>query len=221
MIAHAWRGRGLKSDFASPAPNTLDRFARDAHWGALAIGSVAFAAACGWPDLFHVSLQNSLDPVAAVSIGAVLLGVSVCGWRWHRHRCVYKAAGATALWMLIAMTAWWHLYSAEPVAVHEFRVEAERLAHDVGDSPVRHLRPDGWESEKYKLNMEFRLYYGRLIEPTSPEGLASESDQHGQTSFILSAETDDLQSFLKANGFQPADHYRTDKDETLRLWRRP
>jgi hypothetical protein len=220
LIAHAWRGSGLKSDPASPSPNVLDRFARDAHWGMLTIGSVAFAAASGWPNRFHVPLHDSLHPMAAVSTGAVLLGVALSGWRWHRRRCVHKAAAATALWMLIAMTAWWHVYSAEPVAVHEFRLEAERLAHDVGDKPVRHLRPNGWESEKYKLNMEFRLYFGRLIEPTSIDALTSATIPVDQEYFILAAESDEIESVLRSNGYLPMDRYRTDKDETLRLWGR-
>jgi hypothetical protein len=89
----------------------------------------------------------------------------------------------------------------------------------VGDAPFRSLRlrgDDGW-----KLNEEFRLYYGRLIHRIHRDEFDDWLRQSRGAAFILARPSPETTEFLSARGFQLIDHAQVDKNDLQELWRGP
>lgn len=126
-------------------------------------------------------------------------------------------------WMLLLMPVIWRqeaLLGTPRVQV--FVEEAARVRAIIGNTPLASLRwiettPEGWD---WKINEEFRLYYGRLI----PRVNRAQFDNWLQTQpdnvFVMVRPHPDAAAFLSSHGFERVDHAMVDTKDDQELWRR-
>jgi hypothetical protein len=201
-------------------------------WIALALASVWVVAALGWRDALTSLAARWIDQpdialtptprLWAIMLGIALLLICFAGWREHRRR-PWLSAVLMAAWMLTLMPVIWRQEAAPAsTRVRMFVEEAARVRRLIGDAPLASFRwiettPEGWD---WKINEEFRFYFGRLIPRVNraqfDDWLKSQSD----TLVIMVRANEEAAAFLKTRGFQPFDHAIVDNGDDQQLWRR-
>jgi 4-amino-4-deoxy-L-arabinose transferase-like glycosyltransferase len=162
----------------------------------------------------------------AMALAVGLLAVAFAGWRW-RACSPWKSAVAMALWMVLLMTAYWRQESLTPPRrVQAFVDEAARVRSVVGDAPLRSLRwnrrggDDRDEPDFFwKINEEFRFYYGRLIRRAWRDDFDAWLAQQQGEVCVLVRGSPEKAAFLAQRGFELIDHARVDTDDRQELWR--
>jgi hypothetical protein len=168
----------------------------------------------------------------AIALTVALLLICVVGFGWHA-RAPWKSAIAMAMWMILLMTVYWRQEALIPAArVQVFVDEAARVRGVVGDAPLYSLR---WERKPresrreqadffWKINEEFRFYFGRLIHRVwSGDFDQWLAQQRGEVFVMLRPlpEHAEKTAFLAARGFTLVDHAQVDTEDRQELWKRP
>jgi 4-amino-4-deoxy-L-arabinose transferase-like glycosyltransferase len=168
----------------------------------------------------------------AMALAAGLLAIVLLGWRW-RARSPWKSAVVMALWMLLMMTAYWRQEAlTTPGRVQVFVDEAARVRVVVGDAPLLSLRWNrrGGDSKDepdffWKINEEFRFYYGRLIRRVWRDDFdiwLEQQQQKGEVWVLVRGSPQnsvEKAAFLAQRGFELIDHAQVDTDDRQELWR--
>jgi hypothetical protein len=166
----------------------------------------------------------------ALALSVALLLICVVGWRWHA-RAPGKSAIAMALWMLLLMSVYWRQESLiQHARVQVFVDEAQRVRSVVGEASLFSLRWNRKEtmSEEpdyfWKINEEFRFYYGRIIHRVWRNDFDNWlAQQRGEVFIMLRPlpEHAEKTAFLTARGFTLVDHAQVDTEDRQELWTRP
>lgn len=167
--------------------------------------------------------QRVIGPIGlpwAILFTCALTGLAVWGLVSHLKWKPLRAGVICAVWTLVFLAVYWHCYAGAPSAVHPVRALAESFAERVGDAPVRSLRLTEKERLKFKLNEEFRFYFGRRIPHVLPDAIDDYLADHYGTVYVLAKDQPEYGEVLTEAGFSdegvvPVDK-RKDKDQ--RLW---
>lgn len=227
MIAHLMLEYDEKTRRGMP-----DRFGMalgHAIWAAAALVSLVmapFVLSQDWltktlPTLFPSPVIVPPEWPLAAAAGAALVIVAAAGWHWHAHGRPLRSAAFLAVWSIVLMTAAWHLYAEAPSKVVAYKREAERIAAKVGDSPLRSLRVTSFERNSYRMNEEFRLYFGRLIRHVTPEELAELPTQATRPVYVLAKPKQDAAILRDAGYSMVDDHVLVANDDIQTLWMHP
>ena len=160
-------------------------------------------------------------PVAII-VSMVLLAISIAGWRWNSRWKPVRSAMARGCWSLAFMGVFWAVDAGEPNRTKEVqldKIEAERTAKLVGGAPLRSLRIDQKDEQQYKINEEFRFYYGRLIRHVSPHELSAFASQTPGPAYVLAKAQPHYLAALRDAGYRRVDdHIETDEGDVQELW---
>jgi hypothetical protein len=93
----------------------------------------------------------------------------------------------------------------------------------VGSAPLASLRwiettPERWD---WRINEEFRLYYGRLIPRDNRANLDDWLASHAGDAFVMVRPNAQAAEFLSARGLHRADRVMVDVHDEHELWHRP
>lgn len=179
---HAWLAtQGLKD----PGVNVL----RIPHWIILIGGSFALPAFIYFqPELIDRGYLERIELPglpwwSVVSLGVVLLTLSVYGCVKHFRWKPVSAFAASALWMIVATTVVQYSYANSHNSEYPHRGDAERVADAAGPAPVYFLydpRQDPREPKgpgSIEPDEEFLFYVGRRVLPIQLEQLEQNIDE--------------------------------------------
>jgi 4-amino-4-deoxy-L-arabinose transferase-like glycosyltransferase len=197
----------------------------------VAIGaSACVGPALSWPERlqphfgpllagFNPEQFSPLGALAAIATSLLLLTIASGALVLNLRSKPLASAWALAAWTLALTTLYWSIDLGEPRRTNEvqrFKVEAERVAAIVGGAPIGSLRQN--INEGYRLNEEFRFYFGRLIRRVDVKRL-DEFAQTNTTVFILTRPREQLESRLQQAGFVLVDSdIMTDNQDVQQLW---
>jgi len=173
--------------------------------------------------LFSAIRFNQMSVSCAIVLTIVLVSIAVLGWMWNRRWQPMRSAVAMAIWALMVTIAYWGYENGEPQRTDEvklYQAEAERVASKIGNSPLRSLRITDMDFQKYKLNEEFRFYFGRLIRRITPEELAPYAQQSSVPVYVLTKSQVKYDEALASAGYHEVDStVITDEKDVQELWR--
>ncbi|UCD75830.1 MAG: hypothetical protein JSV91_02710 [Phycisphaerales bacterium] len=175
--------------------------------------------ACG-DDLPRDRVIGSPGPWWGMLITLLLTALAVWGGIWHLQWKPMRAGILSAVWSLVLLGVFWHCYAGAPSAVHPIRAPAEAFADRLGDAPVRSLRLTEKEKLKYKLNEEFRFYFGRRITHVTPDTLGAYLDDPAAAVYVLARDKPEYDEVMRTAGMVDEGLVQVDKDEQQRLWSR-
>lgn len=174
-------------------------------------------------DEFNAIRFNQISVAWAIVLTIVLVALAVLGWIWNQRWQPMRSALAMAIWTLAVTSVYWGFENGEPRRTDEVKLyqsEAERVATIIGNSPMRSLRITGSDFQSYKLNEEFRLYFGRLIRRITPEELSSYAEQSPTPVYVLTKSQPEYADTLAAAGYHEVDSaVITDEKDVQQLWR--
>ena len=171
-------------------------------------------------DLPTEAVVGSIGWPSAVLITLLLTGLGIWGLLSHLRWRPMRAFVISAAWALVFLAVYWHCYAAAPSARHPIRGTAEALAARVGDAPLRSLRITEHDRTKYKLNEEFRFYFGRRIRHVTPETLEAYVHEAGRVAYVLAKDGQRYTAAMRDADFRDMGLVQVDKDEQQRLWAR-
>jgi hypothetical protein len=155
----------------------------------------------------------------AIAFSATLVAVALIGWSAQRRWKPTQSAVLVAIWTIIATAVFWHAYAEVPTKVSVFKAEAERIAAVVGTSPLRSLRITEVDHLKYKLNEEFRFYYGRLIRRITPDALEAYASGSNVPVYVLAKSQRSYEEAMRNAGYLQVDaNVKTDDKDIQELW---
>ncbi|HWB19322.1 MAG TPA: hypothetical protein VG711_03400 [Phycisphaerales bacterium] len=203
-----------------PLIASAQRFITDHNWQNSKILSLLHLNDSAFEPVVH-----PLPSMLGIALLALLLLCVISGWRAHRAGRSACACVCTSLWAIVLTTTFWVLYGLGPDAGHPLRPVIREFSAYVGEAPVRsfiHLDDDDEKKgllakPMYRLNEEFRFYYGRLIHRINADELA-EYAQSNQTVYVLTKSSPSFAKPLQAAGFTLDHPVQTDIHEYLDLW---
>ncbi len=202
LTAQFWAWHARQSD-EGRAPAWLEWFRR-LHWAALIAAPLLLAAfvfvqgplvGAGWLEA-EVLPGLAGFPLALVAVA--LSALAVQGGRWHARGAVWRAAFATALWMLILATPVYWSYSQAVHAKYACRADAERVAELTKGRRLVVLQV-GRRTDPDPAKV-FLFYLRRIVPVVSLDELKAMRSEGEPVDVIITAGRD-LERFIEPLGY--------------------
>jgi 4-amino-4-deoxy-L-arabinose transferase-like glycosyltransferase len=205
------------------------------HWSVLLFISLAFApflaaqtgimtTIAGWgitDEIKPEAVVGTLHWLSAILVTLILTAITISGIILHRRGAPFLAGVMSAVWALVFLGVYWHCYGSAPSAIHPMRAPTEQLAVELDDGPLLSLRMTESEESWYKLNEEFRFYFGRLIRHVTPDTIAEQLAHADPCVYVIAPDKPKQNRLLSNYGMEPIRMVDTDKHEQQQLWHYP